>query len=352
MSVRTWGITILAIVILTAGGCRTVSTDSRITVTGPLTAQVTADMQPALKREPLIEMTVQGHERRGGPKIALLDVDGVLANSNMNGPYSAGENPVDVFREKLDAAAADPCVGAVVVRINSPGGGVAATDVMWRELQKFRQRTGKPVVACLMDVGTGGAYYLATASDAIYAQPTTVTGAIGVILNLYNMQDAMAQFNVLTQSVKAGANIDMGSSTRQISDEQREWFQAMADEYHQRFKQVVLQTRPGVEAEKAGVFDGRVFSAEQARSLGLIDRVGYLDDAILDAQQRAQLRDARVVMFHRPSDPARTPYAITPNIPPQGKWLTLSIPGIERNRLPAFMYIWLPDPTLERVGGQ
>ncbi len=109
----------------------------------------------------------------GGPAIAVIDVDGILLNMDMTGPASAGENPVSLFRERLDAAAADPCTRAVVVRINSPGGGVTASDIMRHDLEQFKNNTRFPVVACLMDIGAGGGYYVATAADQIVAHPTT-----------------------------------------------------------------------------------------------------------------------------------------------------------------------------------
>lgn len=137
-----------------------------------------------------------------------------------------------------------PTVCGVLVRINSPGGEAAATDLMWHELQTFRTTTGMPVVAYLVDVATGGGYFLATAADMIYAHPATVTGGIRVILNLYNLQDTMAQLNVLGQPIKAGKNIDMGTSARASTPEVKQWFQGMADELHQRFKQVVVKSRP------------------------------------------------------------------------------------------------------------
>ena len=156
------------------------------------------------------------------PRIAILDVDGLLVNTDMTGIFSQGENPVSVFRERLDAIAADCRVGAVVLRINSPGGGVTATDMMWHDLQSFKARTELPVVACLLDVGAGGAYYLATAADEIIAHPTSVTGGIGVIFNHYNLQDAMAQFNIIGAPIKAGKNIDLGTPIAALDDERRQ----------------------------------------------------------------------------------------------------------------------------------
>jgi protease-4 len=301
----------------------------------------------------LVEMTVAGGQARSGcSKIALLDVDGLLMNANLIGPYSEGENPVALFREKLDRAASDPHVRAVVVRINTPGGGVTATDMMWHELEAFRAKTGLPVVAYLMDVAAGGGYYLATAADVIYAHPTSITGGIGVILNLYSLQDTMAQLNVLGQPIKAGQHIDMGTPTQALTEDARNWLQAMADEFHRRFKWVVANRRKAVNADDPAVLDGRVFTAGQAQALGLIDQIGYLEDAFHAAADRAGQGPLRVVMFRRENDPARSPFAITANSPLQGKWIPLSIPGIERSRLPMFLYLWQLDPTLERIAGQ
>src|SRR5262245_39438442 len=152
--------------------------------------KVVMDMPPVPDAGPLLPVPLPGGTAVSavgpGPRIAVVDVDGVLLNREYTGFYSLGENPVALFRERLETVAADPHVKAVVVRINSPGGSVTATDILWHELQSFRHARRLPVVACLLDVAAGGGYYLATASDAIVAHPTTVTGGIGVILNLFN----------------------------------------------------------------------------------------------------------------------------------------------------------------------
>jgi protease-4 len=179
-----------------------------------------------------------------------------------------------------------------------------------------------------------------------------VTGGIGVILNLYNLQDAMAQFNVVGVPIKAGDNIDMGSPIRPQPDEVRAMLQTMADEFHRRFRDAVEQSRPAHDPRHQEDFDGRVFTATQALERRLIDAIGYLDDAIASARQAAGRPVARVVLLHRRTDRARSPYAVTPNVPLQGSALPLSVPGLERSRLPTFLYLWEPDPTLERWGGR
>ena len=194
--------------------------ETPVNLTTEVTARSPADNQATpMEGRPITYFPLAGGSvsawhpwhRAPGAHVAVVDVDGVIVNRNMTGLGSMGENPVALFREKLDTIARDGRVRAVVLRINSPGGGVTASDIMRRDLVEFRQRTGLPVVACLLDTGTGGAYYIATACDAIVAHPTSVVGGVGVILNLYNMEDTLAQFNVLPASIRAGERIDAGS---------------------------------------------------------------------------------------------------------------------------------------------
>jgi protease-4 len=341
---------------LTGAGCRegvTVNTNAKLTMTAPLQGRVSTDMPPRRDSGPLKPMAVDRSAETcpPGQKIALIDVDGVLVNSNQVGPYSEGENPLSLFREKLDAAAADPYICGIVLRINSPGGGVTVCDTMHHELLRFKLQRNIPVVAYLMEVGAGGAYYLATAADAIYAHPTAITGGIGVILNIYNLQDAMGFVNVTSQQIKAGEHIDMGTSLRPLSPDAAIMLQVMANEFHERFKRVVAAARPATAAVPA-IFDGRVFTAEQARANGLIDEIGYLDDAIRAVGQRMGQPSARVVMLRRETDPARTPYAVTANRPPIDKLLPMSVPGLDRATLPTFLYLWGIEPTADKGGAK
>ena len=299
-------------------------------------------------RGPLVEMPVVSAGADTGWKVALIDVDGLMLNMDLTGFGSVGENPVAVFREKLDRVACDPCYCAVVVRINSPGGGVTAADIMWRDLVTFQTNTRLPVVACLMDVGTGGAYYLATAADHIVAHPTTVTGGMGVILNLYNMEDALMQFNIMGVPIKAGRHVDLGTPIKAPDEEGRQILQQVADEFHGRFRDVVRQGRPSHDPSRAEDFDGRIFTARQAMERGLVDSLGYLDDATAMARQLGGCPTAKVVILHRCNDRARSPYAITPNVPLQGNLLPLSVPGFDRSQMPTFLYLWQPEPTIQR----
>lgn len=321
-------------------------------------ARVTAVLPPVHASGP-VRATRVVPGSHASTRVAIIDVDGVLLNMDMVGVASLGDNPVSLFREKLDAAASDPCVRAVVLRINSPGGGVTACDIMRNDLLAFQTRTGLPVVACLMDVGAGGAYYLATSADQILAHPSTVVGGIGVILNVYKLDEALTRFSVEHEPIKAGANVDLGHVTvedtaenaEEITAQKREILQAMADEFHVRFRQAVEHGRALEASASDEVFDGRVFTARQALDYQLIDRMGYLDDAVDVAKELGNCSQASVVLYRRSNDPARSWYAISPNVPLQSVMLPMNLPGLDRSRLPTFLYMWQPDPSLEKWGG-
>lgn len=339
-------ISAIAIFLALAAGCH----GRPVVMTG--SGNVGVDLAPTPRKSPVIPMaTSQRLLANNECLVAVIDVDGILTNAEATGMGSWGENPVALFRERLDAVAKDGRIQAIVVRINTPGGSVTASDIMWRDLIRFKQKTKLPVVACLMDVGAGGGYYLATAADQIVAHPTSVTGAIGCSLNLYNLQDLLAQFNIASVPILAGKNVDLGSPLKPLDDERRHMLQAMADEFHQRFRNLVVQSRPEVENLDT-TFDGRVFTAKQALELKLVDDLGYLDDAVATARQMANVPRADVVFFHRPGDPALSPYAITPNKPLQNTLVPVSIPGMDRSRLPAFLYMWQIDPAAETIGGK
>ncbi len=343
---------LVLLVVASSLGCAQpirVNSHAKIEATGDVKAQ----LAPTPRLYPVSAMWLPN--RRHGPHsstVAIIDVDGLLLNADATGLGSWGENPVSIFRERLDAIECDPTVRAVVVRINTPGGSVTATDIMWRDLMAFKQRTCLPVVGCLMDVAAGGGYYLATGTDSIVAHPTTVTGGIGCILNVYNLQDLMAQFNILGVPVKAGTNIDLGSPIKALSTEKRKLLQDMADEFHERFRNVVLKGRPQVDESVESTFDGRVFTARQAKELQLIDEIGYLDNAVAIARSLAGVEYASVVFFHRRDDPALSQYSMTPNTPLQKGLIPINVPGLDRSKLPSFLYLWQMEPSSEVMMGK
>jgi protease-4 len=320
-------------------------------------SQVTAELAPVSPLAgPVKPVVVEGSGCK--VRIALVDVDGLLLNTPFVGPLSVGENPVAIFREKLDAIACDPSVGAVVLRVHSPGGGVAACATMRRDLERFKARTHLPVVSCLMDLGTGGAYFLASAADTVITSPESVTGGIGVILNLFNLRDLMAQFNIIPQSVKSGELVDIGTSARALTEQEKTLLQTMANEFHTLMQNEISRSRPQIDLAGGTTFDGRILTGTQALGRGLVDRLGDLDEAVQMAAQLAcpsvspTVLQPQVVMYRRSNDPAHSIYAITANIPLQGAGLLPNLPGLDRSKLPTFLSIWEPELTIEKLAGK
>lgn len=342
---------------LVSSACHPIPIDGKIqagaNVQAGLNGTLEVRVPPAPDPGPVVPVVVRaGSNGTRSPRVAVIDVDGLILNQNLTGLYSAGENPVGSFREKLEAAAADPRVRALVLRINSPGGGVAATDLLAEELRRFRQGTGKPAVACLLDVATGGAYYLAVGCDRIVSLPTTITGAVGALVNHANLEDAMAQLNIRVETVKAGPLVDMGTVTAPLSDDSRALFQEMANGFRDRFSVRVARQRPAMSSQDlAAIGDGRIVSAPRALALHMIDTIGYPDDAIAEAERLGGVSGAEVVLFQRAGYPTRSIYATAPNTPIQSELIPFSYPGLERSKLPAFLYLWQPDPTLTRQAG-
>jgi len=243
------------------------------------------------------EITVRGNP--GDPKIVVVPLEGVIS---MSKGFVSAVDPVTAFKAQLQKARQDRQVAGLVLLIDSPGGGVTGTDIMYQEVMRFRE-TGKPVVACITDVGASGAYYVACASDRIVAHPTTITGSIGVIIPLFDASKLLGVLGIRTEGVKSGEFKDMGSPFAVKSPEQkqkeRELFQAIIDEMYERFVRVVAEGRDLEAKEVRQVADGRVLTGQQALELGLIDRVGYEEDAVELVKQMAGLPSAHLVQYRR-----------------------------------------------------
>jgi protease-4 len=302
---------------------------------------VSVDLTPPIR--PLEETTVEG---RGTAKILLLDVSGVLSDEALTPVLTLGTPPARVpmlvrIREELKKAEDDSRVRALVVRVNSPGGTVTASDIVFHELALFRQRTGLPVVAALMDVAASGGYYVALAADTIVAHPTTVTGSIGTIMVNVNAEGLMQKIGVAATAIKSGEHKDMGSPFRTLTAEERTIFQTVIDELHRQFVAKVVERRR-LSAETARrLADGRVFTAEQALANGLVDRVGYMPDALALARQAAGVSEARVVVYRRPRQYGATYYARAEG-PGSGIEASLSQLAALTAPGPRFLYLWWP----------
>ncbi len=276
-------------------------------------------------------------------KIALIDIDGVLLDMKLPSIFGAEESKLSLLDQQLRAAGSDHDVKAVVLRINSPGGSVTASDTMYELVKRFKKNTGKPVIAATQEVAASGAYYIACASDVIVAHPTSVIGSIGVIFQTFNLQGTMQLLGVRPEAIKSGPMKDMASPFRPLDDDSRKVMQGMIDEYYARFVGVVTGNRPlkgGPDKVKLAT-DGRVFTGAQAVEIGLADRTGLLDDAIDLARKMADAPGAKVIAYRKSYGFSGSIYSQTNQPVPQASGVNIELPAAMKT--PAgFYYLWQP----------
>ncbi|MCI0547956.1 MAG: signal peptide peptidase SppA [Candidatus Rokubacteria bacterium] len=304
-----------------------------------LTGCLSIDLQPRIR--PLKEETVEGS---GRDKILLLDISGVIADDTPS--LSIGAPPPKVplmarVREELQKAEADDRVKALIVRINSPGGTITASDVIHHEILEFKKRKKVPVTAAIMDVGASGGYYVALAADTIIAHPTAITGSIGVVMLTVNAQGLLEKVGVAPLAIKSGPLKDAGSPFRPLTPEERAVFQGVIDDMQSRFVRLVVQSRKLPEERVRTVADGRIYTADQALPLGLVDSIGYLDQVVSETKKAAGLEEARVVMYHRPKEFRANFYSTMPAAPIADTAFA-RLMAVLAGTGPQFMYIWWP----------
>ncbi|KKO18622.1 MAG: peptidase [Candidatus Brocadia fulgida] len=248
------------------------------------------------------------------------------------------------IKEELKMAARDKHMKAIILRINSPGGTVTASDMIYHELEQFKKKTGMKIIACIMDLGASGGYYVAVSADKIIAHPTTVTGSIGVIMLNLSVEGLLQKIGVKDASIKTGEHKDMGSPLKTMTNEERRIFQGVMDTLYERFLTVIAENRKDLALEKLKTLaDGRIYTAQQALEHGLIDQIGYLDEAVLLAKKATSLDKARVVIYHRPGIYKNNLYSQLN----QGGFGTINLLNIDlktfvNSGTPSFMYLWAP----------
>jgi len=272
----------------------------------------------------------------------LIDIDGVISEASDDHGFlePPEESMLARVREQLDRARGDSSVRALLLRINSPGGTVTASDILYQELMRFKHDRDVPVVAHFMGVAASGGYYVAMAADELIAEPTTVTGSIGVIFVGVNVSGLMQKLGVTDQTLTAGAQKDAGSWLRPMKPAERAHLQSVLDDMHERFKQTVAAGRHGLDRSRIDeLADGRIYSASQAKANGLVDGLGDLEESVAVAQRRAGLASARVVIYHRPREYRQNLYTQAPAVP---KVMRLELaPSLPLAR-PGFLYLWAP----------
>ncbi|MES1923891.1 putative signal peptide peptidase SppA [Salinisphaera sp. T31B1] len=247
----------------------------------------------------LHETTLDGE---GQAKVLWLPISGFISDTPSSGAFGLVQRPstLAMVDRALDKAADDDTVKAVVLRINSPGGTVSAADEIYARVMRYHEQTGVPVVASLAGVATSGGYYVAMAADQVIAQPTTITGSIGVLILGVNAAGLMDKLGLTDQTVTSAEHKDIMSPLRPPQADEHAIVQSVVDSLYRRFVDVVRTARPDLDTDQLEMItDGRIFAAEDARRLGLVDRIGHLHDVIALARSRAGDDDARIVRYYQ-----------------------------------------------------
>lgn len=297
--------------------------------------------------KPAAELEEKLIEGEGRAKILVIDISGFISDRERSDRLKLRTRPsiIAEIGESLKKAREDSELSGLIVRINSPGGKVSASDTIYHELRRFRKKKDIPVYACITGIGTSGAYYIAAAADRVFAHPTAITGSIGVIALKFNIEGLMTKLGIEDETFKSGDKKDLFSPFRPITPEEREILQSVIDDLHQRFVDVVYEERKDLltRQELEDLSDGRIYTAGSARDLHLIDHTGYIDDAVNMMKESLGVEDARIVVYHRPGDYVGTLYSSSSSLETSlidhlSEYTdgNLPVPGI------AFLYLWNP----------
>lgn len=231
-------------------------------------------------------------------RIAVLDVNGVIQDTGGAASFigTAGYNH-RLFMKQLDHAKDDSSVKAIIIRVNSPGGGVVESAEIHDKIVEIQNETNKPVYISMGSMAASGGYYISAPAHKIIASPETMTGSLGVIIQGYNLSGLAEKYGVEFVTIKSGPYKDIMSSVRDMTEEERNILQSLIDNSYEQFVKVISDGRGMPVEEVKKIADGRVYDGRQAKELGLIDDFGYFDDVVEMVKEEQTLSDAQVIEY-------------------------------------------------------
>ncbi len=237
-------------------------------------------------------------EGNAAKKIAVLDVNGVIQDTGDAASFfaSPGYNHKE-FMKNLDYVKEDNAVKAIVISVNSPGGGVVESAEIHDKIVEIQKETKKPIYISMGSMAASGGYYISAPADKIFASPETLTGSLGVIMQGYNYAGLAEKYGVEFVTIKSGPYKDIMSPTRDMTDEERHILQSMIDNSYEGFVKVISEGRGLPEQKVKEIADGRIYDGRQAKELNLIDGFGYENDVIDQLKKDHSLKDAQVVKY-------------------------------------------------------
>ena len=268
-----------------------------LTTSACLPTRFTIDLAPNLNE--LEDTVVIDEQRTAGAKVVLVDVNGPLSLGAADpSPFAADRNVVDRVVARLERAERDDDVRAVLLRVNSPGGTVAASETLYHELRRFRERTGIPIVASMGEIATSGGYYVALAGDEVYAHRATITGSVGVIIQTFNFSEGLASIGVDGRAVVSRSNKDVANPFEPADEAHYVILQNVVNTFYAGFREHVRQRRPEIPPDRFDeLTDGRVIPGDQAANAGLVDGVTDLRGAFDAAKRLAGIDRADLVAY-------------------------------------------------------
>lgn len=233
----------------------------------------------------------------GNEKIAVIHLEGVIQDGTGNSLINANAYNHKLFLKMLEEVGKDRTVDGLVIRVNSPGGGVVESAEIHDKITVIQEEYKKPVYVSMGNTAASGGYYIAAPADKIVAHPATLTGSIGVIMESINFADLADKYGVDFNTIKSGEFKDIMSSSRKMTKEEREILQTMIDELYDEFVQVIVDGRGLSEKEVRKLGDGRVYTGTQAKEQALVDELGSMDDTIAMMKKDYDLDHASVVEY-------------------------------------------------------
>jgi len=292
--------------------------------------------------DPLQEYTLQGKEEG---KVLVIPLRGMISDAPKKQFIRTRPSMVQEIVSQLRKAEKDPEIKAVLLKIDSPGGSVIASDLIYNEIVGFKQRTEAKVVVAMMGVAASGAYYISLPADFILAHPTTVTGSVGVLFLRPDITGLMEKIGVDVNVSKTGKNKDMGSPFRQATAEEKKITQDLIDQLAAQFMDRIAEHRKLDPKKLKEISSARIYLAHDALNLGLVDRIGYLDEAVSEAKKLAELpADAKVVVYRRSAYPDDNLYNTATSRYEGGglSIISLNLPGTLGPLQTGFYYLWHP----------
>ena len=259
-------------------------------------AFVSVDLSSLAQVPPLEERVIREGSRE---KILVVEILGMIRTTGSRDTFVHRQGTLERLDNVLEKAGRDDRIRGVILKIDSPGGGYTASDLVYRKIREFRESREVPVVGCIVGQGTSGAYMAALAADYIVSLPSAVVGNVGVLLPSVSLEGLMDKVGVDNQTITSGELKDTGTPLRDMTDAERGLLTGIVMEFHSSFMARVEDARPVTDEDVAVFRDGRILTATAAKTLHLVDEVGYYEDALKKAEALAGLENPTVIVYRR-----------------------------------------------------